>query len=373
MTDPTAPLDGPRACGVYELPAVLDLANYVLRTLWVAPGQPPRPPTIGFDFPHVFNSDNLLNIRVVMHHARAVAAVGIYPTKVRTSRGSLDVGGISVLVTHPDYRRRGLGTAVMEDAHKRMREAGMSVALLSTRIQDWYRKLGWESAGAERSFVFDRGNIDLLPPPAGMEVAEDWRPWTAELADLHNNEPLTTLRDAARFALLAECKAPRIFVALRYGSPIAYAAVSDSSVREYAGPVDAVAALLRSVFERIDNPDARTSLRAPGQRATPEMHLSAPDASDGLPALLLRLRIPHSFGYQGMIKILDAPRLLKSLGLDAISLCDSGERMVLERGAEKIDLSERELVRLIFGPERPSDFARDVLPAPFHVWPMDRV
>src|SRR5919109_1976066 len=134
--------EGPRACGPYDLAPTLDLINLVFRT------QPavgvPRAPTMGWDYAHVYNQDNLDNVRIVCHGGRPVSAVGIYPTRVRTPRGTIRVGGVNAVGTHPDYRRLGLNTATMLDAHARMRAEGLHVGLLSTGIANYYRKLGWE-------------------------------------------------------------------------------------------------------------------------------------------------------------------------------------------------------------------------------------
>src|SRR5947209_6827864 len=152
-----AGFDGPRACGPYDLAPVVDLINFVFRTQPAAGS--PRAPDMGWDYTHVYHPANLANVRIVRHHGRPVASVGIYPTAVQTPRGTLRVGGISAVATHPDYRRLGLATRTMVDAHARMREIGVHVGLLGTGIANWYRKLGWERAGQQWQFTFDRRNV----------------------------------------------------------------------------------------------------------------------------------------------------------------------------------------------------------------------
>jgi GNAT superfamily N-acetyltransferase len=123
----------------------------------------PRAPSMGWDYSHVYNPHNLENVRVICHGSKPVSSVGIYPTQVQTPRGTIGVGGINAVGTHPDYRRLGLATLTMQDAAARMREIGLHVGLLSTGITNWYRKLGWERAGRQRTFTFDRRNITYLP------------------------------------------------------------------------------------------------------------------------------------------------------------------------------------------------------------------
>src|SRR5579885_2125827 len=275
-----------------DLASALDTINLVMRVLGTPVGAPVRRPTFGYDYTHIYNVDNLENVRVVLHDGWVVSSVGIYPNTVRTPRGEISVGGINGVATHPDFRRHGLATAAMTDAHAKMRENGHHIGLLGTGIQDYYRKLGWESAGRQRRFVFDRGNLGFLPEPAGLEVTEDWRPLADELRTLHNAEPIGAQRSPWLFQLLAKRKLGRIFVGRRAGRIVAYAGANGTAVVEYAGRAAEVGALLREAFARLDDPTVRTSERPPGQRATIEMTVATPDAADGLPGLRAALGIP---------------------------------------------------------------------------------
>jgi len=76
--------DGPRACDPHEFGAMLDLQNLALRTLNSRAGEPPRMPSMGLDWPHVYYPANLDNIRVMTHDGLVVSAVAIAPTTVRT-------------------------------------------------------------------------------------------------------------------------------------------------------------------------------------------------------------------------------------------------------------------------------------------------
>jgi len=365
--------DGPRACGPFELPGVLDLVNLVIRTLNTPAGSPPRWPSMGADFPHVYHVGNLDNIRVIVRDGRVATSVGIYSTLVRTPRGDLLVGGINAMATHPDARRLGLGNAVMEDAAAKMRSDGHQIALLGTRIQDWYRRMDWESAGQQWRFVFDRGNIAYLPAPAELEVIEDWRPHAADLCALHNIEPLGALRSEMIFTLLAERRLSRVFVARQNGRVVAYAGTSGTTVNEYAGAAEDVAALIRAIFDRLDDRSTHTSERPPGQRATIELMVTTPVATEGLPGLLGTRGIPSTLTYQGMIKILDAPGLFRALDLREIDLERHDEGWRVHHRGQLLDLSERQLVKLVFGPERFPDFAPGVFPVPFFQWTVDHV
>ena len=374
---PSRPLpegfDGPRACQLYELAPLLDTANLVIRVLATPPGQPTRLPTIGYDWAHVYNHENLDNVRLIMRDGRVVSSVGIFPGATRTPRGSISVGGINCFVTHPEYRRRGLGEAVLLDAHGKMRANGHHIGLLGTSIEGYYRRYGWESAGRRVEFVLDRGNIGLLPELRGVQVTEDWRPHVEQLRKLHEQEPLVSPRSPELFALLVERKLDRVLVATERGRAVAYAGAHRAAVWEYGGEPEIVAALVRALFERLDDPEASASTYAPGEDPTFEMTVACPDASDGMPSLLLDRGIPRSLRYRGMILILDAPGLFQALDIRDVSLQRLEDGWRLQRGQSILDVSERELVKLVFGPERFPGFAPDIFPVDFYQWPLDKV
>ena len=269
-----AGFDGPRACGPYELAPDLDLLNLVFRTQ--AAAGPPRAPSMGWDYSHVYNQHNLENVRIVCHGSRPVASVGIYPTRVQTPRGTIGVGGINAVGTHPEYRRLGLATLTMQDAAARMREIGMHVGLLSTGITNWYRKLGWERAGRQRTFTFDRRNVTSLPEPADLEVTDDWQPHLDELCALRNASGVGAVRTPEVFALLAARKASHVFVARRAGSVVAYATASGASLREYAGAAEDVLALLRHAFGVLEELPARSTERRGPQQGQFELTVQTP-------------------------------------------------------------------------------------------------
>ena len=365
--------DGPRACRRYELAPLLATVNLVMRVLATRPGRPPRLPTIGYDWSHVYNHENLDNIRLIIRDGLVVSSVGIFPGTTQTTRGNISVGGINCFVTRPEYRRRGLGKEVLLDAHGKMRANGHHIGLLGTRVEDYYRRYGWEKAGRRLQFVFDRGNIGLMPELQGVHLTEDWRPHAHQLLELHKRESLVSPRSLELFTLLAERKLDRVLVARQRGLAVGYAGARARAVREYGGEPKVAAGLVRALFERLDEPEASGSTSATGEDPTFSMTLTCPDASEGLPGLLLNRGIPRSLDYIGMILVLDAPGLFDALDIRDVSLQQRDGGWRLKRGQATLDVDERELVKLIFGPERFPGFAPDIFPIEFYQWPLDSV
>ncbi|HEX2036845.1 MAG TPA: GNAT family N-acetyltransferase [Chloroflexota bacterium] len=374
--------DGPRGCGPYELAPTLDLINWVFRGERPAPDRAPGRVTMGWDYAHIYHPQNLDNVRIVQHRAsgQIVSSVGIYETRVRTPRGQVAVGGINAVATHPEFRRRGLSTATLEDALAKMRADGLHVGLLGTGIPHFYRRLGWERAGMQPVFALDRGNVSFLPDPeqSGLEVTEDWRPCAAELAAMHNAESLGASRTPGSFVLLAERRLDRVVVARRGGVPVAYAGLWRDQVREYGGETETVAALLRAVFNALDDPSLSSTERLPDQRHAFELTVWTPPVApaacdDGLPQRLAGIGLPVRITYQGMLKILDPPALFAALDLADVDLEAGDGAWRLHHRGRTLGLPERALVKLVFGPERYAGFAPHFFPVPFYQWPAERV
>jgi hypothetical protein len=254
-----------------------------------------------------------------------------------------------------------------------MREIGMHVGLLSTGITNWYRKLGWERAGRQRTFTFDRRNVTSLPEPADLEVTDDWQPHLDELCALRNASGVGAVRTPEVFALLAARKASHIFVARRAGSVAAYATASGASLREYAGAAEDVLALVRHAFGVLEELPARSTERRGPQQGQFELTVQTPAENGGLAAPLLDRGIPSALTYMGMLLILDPPRLFEALRIEATVEHGADGAWRLSHGGASLRVTDGELVKLVFGPERQPDFAPDLFPIDFYQWPTDRV
>lgn len=73
----------------------------------------------------------------------------IDPLRLRIDGADVRVDGVGNVETHPERRRRGLATALVEHAIERMRSGG-AVASLLYGIDDYYDRFGWRSCGDER-------------------------------------------------------------------------------------------------------------------------------------------------------------------------------------------------------------------------------
>ena len=374
--------DGPRACAPAELGSAVDLLNHVFRGPPGSDRGPARPPDLGWAYSFVYHPGNLENLRVVCRRGRVVSLVAIYDTEVRTETGTVRVGGVCGVGTHPDHRGLGLSSATLRDAERRMRQTGRHLGLLGATIHDFYRALGWERAGRMRAFTLDRRSAGWLPAAAGLEVAPDWRAHRDAICRLHNARLPAARRTPDLTETLLERRAPRVLVGIRRGEPVAYVAGSDERLVEHAGDAADVAELVRHQVlaprERSDDGDppgrsAELTLFAPATRA---------ETAQGVSSLLLALGIPVSTGYIGMARLLDPAGLLAAFGpqpdLDLRSepaAAGGGARWRVRHRGERasVVLDEADLTKLLLGPERRPELGPRPLPLDFFQWPVDRV
>lgn len=74
---------------------------------------------------------------------RLVSHARFHFRPIRIGRATLNMIGVCEVVTHPDYRRRGLGHAVMKEAIAWMESQRHHFCLLHTGVHPFYAGLGW--------------------------------------------------------------------------------------------------------------------------------------------------------------------------------------------------------------------------------------
>jgi GNAT superfamily N-acetyltransferase len=109
--------------------------------------------------------------------------VGIFRLPMISTAGREDVGGIWAVSTHPQYAGRGVASRLLEEAHTRMREAGLRFSTLGTdryRVaHKLYRQHGyeetnvWATALARWETAHQPTRLHAEPPgPEGYDFVE---------------------------------------------------------------------------------------------------------------------------------------------------------------------------------------------------------
>jgi GNAT superfamily N-acetyltransferase len=109
--------------------------------------------------------------------------VGIFRLPMISTEGREDVGGVWAVSTHPQYAGRGVASGLLEEAHTRMREAGLRFSTLGTErsrvAHKLYRQHGyqetnvWATALARWETAHQPTRLQAKPPDLkGYEFIE---------------------------------------------------------------------------------------------------------------------------------------------------------------------------------------------------------
>lgn len=109
--------------------------------------------------------------------------VGVFRLPMISTEGREDVGGVWAVSTHPQHAGRGVASALLEEAHTRMRSAGMRFSTLGTSRSGiayrLYQKHGyvdmniWATAVARWETAHQPTRLRAQPPgPAGFDFVE---------------------------------------------------------------------------------------------------------------------------------------------------------------------------------------------------------
>ena len=371
-------LEGPRPARPEELAEILVLANKVMRE--------GRKPTIATDYSFIYNPANAPNIMVVKDGDRVVSMAGMWMNTAEAGKGQISVGGINCLATLPNYRGHGLATKIMDAAVEHMAGLGCQVGRLTTGINDWYHRFGWENAGSLCTYRLNHSNIDLLPTLPEEATVTNGTEFNDEVIEaivrLRQTDRLGGARTPEVMAELLQADNDpdlmgntRYVMAHRDGEPAAYCLESKYGIVEWGGPADWVGGLVSAWFAR--RVGQRGGQLAHGSRepvaASPELALVAPATEHPFADLLGSLSLPRRHEYWGMLYVIDPRGILDSFGLDDMAVRELNGQFTLTRGDESVSVTRQRLAKLLFGPERISDFAQDVLPLLFWEWPIEHV
>jgi GNAT superfamily N-acetyltransferase len=116
--------------------------------------------------------------------SNVLGQVGIFRLPMISIEGREDVGGIWAVCTHPQYAGRGVASRLLEEAHTRLREAGLRFSTLGTdqfRVAHrLYRQHGyeetsvWATALARWETAHQPTRLRAEPPgPEGYNLVED--------------------------------------------------------------------------------------------------------------------------------------------------------------------------------------------------------
>lgn len=102
---------------------------------------------------------------------RVVGQVGVFRVGLTTKQGPVDAGAIWAMCAHPAYSRRGIGSALIQEAHRQMRSAGLPFSTLGTSrhwvAHGFYQRHGYLDLA---NFASALAQERALPEEAGAQL-----------------------------------------------------------------------------------------------------------------------------------------------------------------------------------------------------------
>ena len=249
-------MEGPRALRWEELEAVRKLTGTVFR------------PSLVAEFPHLFNEDNVENLRVCVADGKCVSHVGMTQRGASLFGCPVRVCCVGAVSTLKEYRGQGLASACFEDAVNKAYVDGVDIMLVSGN-RPLYIARGCMEVGRDTRFTL---TPELLPGvahresmSASIELLTDAS--LGAVIDCYQREPVRFMRpqDDYCYALQADrimgspCD---IFVVRERGEFRGYLMArrphnGRSQIVEFAGDRHAILDALPQIFRRYDLSELR--------------------------------------------------------------------------------------------------------------------
>jgi len=175
-------LDGPRPARAEELPEIVDLVNLVFRSGGGCG------PTMQQEFPLLLSAENADHLYIIRKAGQLVAHVGVLRQEMVIEEVRLPVACVGSVATHPQHRRRGYASSLMDFAIQQARRDGCVLMAISGDLPLYSRRgaaairpirhaelpAEWVTAGpvAPQIRPVEPGDVDAL---AGLLASEPVR------------------------------------------------------------------------------------------------------------------------------------------------------------------------------------------------------
>ncbi|MGY8825613.1 MAG: GNAT family N-acetyltransferase [Candidatus Latescibacterota bacterium] len=349
-------MEQPRIAKLGEFAELMDFIDLVFR-----PGQVGKR-IVQRQYPHLYreNKEHISRHLVLRDGGKIIGQLAIHPVLIRIEGLLLCAGGIGTVATHPERRGQGIMSRLLEAAKPIMCERGYDISILGGDRQR-YGWFGWENAGTKTVFRLTERSVGR-PSPAerGIELVRN-PPLTPALCRRLKKENDRRKMGVVRLPREIESifrRTSRDLWVARDGRRFAYLVLGGA--RHQARP-----------YERIDEAGGDTDLVRSALRLIMTRYklksLHAIASPDPLDAQLYEpISSEWSQGHDMMVKILNARSLFEKLEplvcekirrggtVGSFSFIDGkgeqwGEVNAGSKRSQKLVLSERELVRMLFG------------------------
>ena len=339
-------------------------------------------PSMGTAFPHIF-ADPMMHLSFgAFEGGKLVSFLGLVPWTIRIGEAKLRVFSLGSVCTDPEARGRGMASEVLQEIYRFIRKAGASLLLVSGN-RTLYTRTGCAEFGRIARFGLDAETAERLlasPSASAYSVREMAPEDIYDLYDLASQRSVrydfsvNELAALIKSEALASClkMKHRVLIAENGGKPAGFAVIGVAIrserrglVLEQAGEPDAVVRLATQAVKSfglagLDFPvpwhETELHARLQGVPSSNEDHLGTIRVMDGA-ALVEQLR-----------PWLDSSKPGAAAGL-RLEEREDGSWM-LDTGSQRLILTPRELVRLLFDRATDDDAAPIQAHAPEGLFPI---
>lgn len=331
-------MEGPRAPHAGEWPQVLEFLNTHLR--------PDAKWSIASEYPTALSPNNIGNIRVITKDNQVLSHAVLKPLIIKSPTTIFKASAIGSVVTDQNHRNQGLSQKILEECIKESERQACDFAILWTNLYDFYRKLDFELAGHEESFII---NEEFTVPSAGLKFMTSTQISPESIQRLYSQHTVGSVRtteDVRKFLSIPQTVAHTAWDVT--GQLVAYAVEGKGAdltnyIHEWGGKVSSLLALLSHI---------RKEKKAPITLISPAHSMNLNMALDKIPGVI------HNEGFLGMVRIINDEQLLAkvrksahTVGIKDFVLEKTSSGYLFGIGNDTAVITDKkDLVRLIFGP-----------------------
>ncbi|RME15271.1 MAG: GNAT family N-acetyltransferase [Bdellovibrio sp.] len=337
--------------------------------------------SIAEEYPLAFSKDKIKNSKIITENSLPIAHAHMETLLIKTPLGLFKVAAIGSVVTHPQFRNKGLSQKILNQCLKEAKDQLCDFAILWTDLFDFYRKLDFELAGHEYSLKIPL-SWKNKPLPENFRFLNSIKVKASEILKIYNTHRTGTLRTAKDIENFLKIPNTSLFTAWdkKTNQLLAYAVEGKGAdltnyIHEWGGKVSAFIPLLQFAQSHYSQ----------------SLTLIAPRHSENLIRQMSHNGADLHKGYLGMIRILHPQniffkmqRYARQLGYtDVICTCIE-DKFVLGYKNDLVGISSlRSLTQILFGPLKLEEAVRikpqtkevleKILPLPMWVWGWDSI
>lgn len=361
----------PRSPEQHEFDHVVEFLNHNLRADSTWP--------INSEYPTALTPSNIHNMSIITEEGGSIVSHAlIKPIITKTPYAIYKLGAIGSVVTDPSHRQQGLSTLNMQNCLAKATAQDCDLVILWTDKTEFYQKFGFELAGHENTYVFDKPQAQRTE---NIRIVKGTQIDPQAILKLYAQHTVGSLRSVDDLQQYLRIPNANIYTAWSSNNQLLAYAVDGKGadlqtfIHEWGGQVDALIDLVSHMVKTENK----------------TYHLMVPEHSTNLRKVLDHLGIYCHRGFLAMLRVhnfeavaMKIKRAFRAEGFDQIVLEKQHGQIVFGYGQDLYTLDqEADLAKILFGPTTIDEMTfikpetrkilSTILPLPLWVWGWDSI